>query len=73
MKKRLTLDDFEEGVQCTRVQNMTRNSIRLNRHHIHTYQISKIGLSGFGDILYILDNGISTLAYGHHRTVVDSF
>ena len=72
MKKRLTFDDYKQSVHCTRVKKVTMNSIRSDHHHIYTYHINKIGLSGFDDKRYILDNGISTLAHGHHRTIVNS-
>ena len=72
MKKRLTFDDYKQSVHCTSVKKVTMNSIRSDHHHIYTYHINKIGLSGFDDKRYILDNGISTLAHGHHRTIVNS-
>ena len=70
MKKRLTFDDYEQTVQCTCVKNVAVNSIRSDRHRIYTYHIDKIGLSGFDDKRYILEDGITTLAHGHHKTIV---
>ena len=34
-------------------------------HEIGTYDISKISLSCFDDKIYVLDDGINTLAYFH--------
>ena len=70
MKKRLTFDDYEQTVQCKSVKNVAVNSIRSDRHRIYTYHIDKIGLSGFDDKRYILEDGITTLAHGHHKTIV---
>ena len=72
MKKRLTFDDYKQSVHYMRVKQVTMNNIRSDHHHIYTYHIDKIGLSGFDDKRYILDNGISTLAHGHHQTIVNS-
>ena len=40
-------------------------SIRSDRHQIKSYEINKVSLSPFDDKRYILDDGISSLAYGH--------
>ena len=43
--------------------NMKRIQSKL--HKIRTYDVSKISLSCYDDKRYILDDGISTLAYFH--------
>ena len=48
------------------------NSIRSDHHALFTYNINKIGLSAFDNKRYILDDGITTLAHGHHRITVNS-
>ena len=40
-------------------------TIRSDHHVMSSYQINKISLSCYGDKRYILDDGISSLAYGH--------
>ena len=40
------------------------NRIQSKNHRIGTYKINKISLSWFNDKIYILDNGIDTLAVG---------
>ena len=37
--------------------------IRSNLHQLGTYKINKTSLSCFDDKRYILDDGVSTLAY----------
>jgi len=47
----------------------TRAKFRLFRstnHVINTIEMNKLCLSAFDDKRYVLDNGIDTLAYGHH-------
>ena len=40
---------------------------RCSNHVINTVEVKKCCLSAFDDKRYILDDGISTLAYGHDR------
>ena len=51
-------------------QNMRHkmNTIRSDHHVISSYQINKTSLSCYDDKRYILDDGISSLAYGHFRS-----
>ena len=53
-------------------QIVQMNSIRSDHHKLFTYNINKIGLSAFDDKRFILDDGITTLAHGHHRITVNS-
>ena len=39
--------------------------IQAKKHKIGTYEIDKISLSCFDDEIYILDDGVNTLAYLH--------
>ena len=39
--------------------------IQAKKHKIGTYEIDKISLSCFDDKIYILDDGVNTLAYFH--------
>ena len=39
------------------------------RHHLNTVRANKNALSAYDDKRYILSDGISTLPYGHYRTV----
>ena len=42
------------------------NVIRSHLHEIYTEEVNKITLSAYDDKRYILDNGISSYAYGHY-------
>ena len=56
------LSTLNEGleVEC----NMTM--LRSTHHNMHTVNVNKVGMSAFDDKRYILDDGISSLAYGHY-------
>jgi hypothetical protein len=50
-------------------KGVTRANFRRfqsKRHRVHTVSIDKICLSAFDNKRYILDDGVSTLAYGHY-------
>ena len=51
--------------------NKSRNLYKMNRIRseklINTYEVNKIGLSYYDDKRYILDDGITTLAYGNYK------
>ena len=42
-------------------------TIRSNHHQLNTYELNKVSLSCFDDKRYILEDGITTLAYGHYK------
>ena len=43
--------------------------IQSKKHKLGTYEIDKISLSCFDDKIYVLDDGIRTLAYVHKDSV----
>ena len=43
----------------------TMKTIRSVNHKIGTYEVNKVSLSCFDDKRYILNDGISNLAYSH--------
>ena len=72
MKNRLTFDDYQSSLINMNTKIVEMNSIRSDHHKLFTYNINKIGLSAFDDKRFILNDGITTLAHGHHRTIVNS-
>jgi hypothetical protein len=42
------------------------NTIRSKKHNIGTYEMKKITLSCFDDKRYLLEDGVTSYAYGHH-------
>ncbi|KXZ46501.1 hypothetical protein GPECTOR_43g938 [Gonium pectorale] len=54
-----------EGGTCTKV---TQLAIRSFKHQLHTVQQTKVGLSPIDTKRYVMDDGVTTLAYGHKDT-----
>ena len=42
--------------------------IRSQKHQLYTMTINKISLSAYDDKRYILDDGITSYAYGHYNS-----
>lgn len=45
-------------------------TIRSEAHEIGSYEINKISLSTYDDKRYLLNDGITSYAYGHHKIQV---
>ena len=43
--------------------------IRSQKHRVYTVDINKISLSAFDDKRYLLEDGISSYAYGHFKSM----
>jgi len=41
--------------------------IRSFDHSIYTVNVTKVSLSAYDDKRYILDDGVSSYAYGHYK------
>ena len=67
VKQRLTFDDYEQCLREMCRKTVSVNSIRSDHHKLFTYNIQKVGLSGYDDKRYICDDGIKTLAHGHYK------
>ena len=67
IKCELSLSDYRDTLfNCTTMRHKMR-TIRSEYHQISSYQINKVSLSPFDDKRYILDDGISSYAYGDHK------
>ena len=44
-----------------------KKTIRSQNHQLGSYEINKVSLSCFDDKRYIIDDGISSYAYGHYK------
>ena len=67
IKSELSLSDYHDTLfNCTTMRHNMR-TIRSEYHQISSYQINKVSLSPFDDKRYILDDGISSYAYGQHK------
>lgn len=48
-------------------QRNKMTTFRTDKHQIHTVTMNKVSLSPFDDKRFILEDGISSLSYGHYR------
>ncbi len=65
IESKLTYDMYERCLaeQSKIEQNM--NMIRSDAHNLYTVNVTKTCLSAFDDKKYLLEDGISSLAFGH--------
>ena len=61
--------DFRSVMDTLEPVFVTQNNIVSKKHVIRTVNQTKIGLNALDTKRYILEDGISTLAYGHHKTL----
>ena len=59
-------DDYKRTLLNEEQLHHRMKTIRSHKHQLGSYEINKISLSCFDDKRYILDDGISSYAYGHH-------
>ena len=65
--KTITHEDYKNCLRTKNEQLRTMNVIRSHLHDIYTEQINKVALSADDDKRIILEDGVSTLAYGHYK------
>ena len=64
--KSITHEDYQNCLRTKNEQHRTMNVIRFHLHDIYTEQINKVALSADDDKRIIMEDGVSTLAYGHY-------
>ena len=72
IKKNVVAKEIKHNNYLEILQKKTKNRYKMNiirskSHILNTYEVNKIGLSCYDDKRYILDDGITTLAYGHYK------
>ena len=63
----ITHEDYKTCLRTGKEQLRKQNILRSYEHEVFTEEINKIALSSIDDKRYILDDGIHTLAWGHHK------
>ena len=58
-------DQFKDTHSNKKVIKRNMRGIKSKKHEIYTYENNKTSLSCYDDKIYILDDGINTLPYGH--------
>ena len=66
----ITHEDYKTCLRTGKEQLRKQNIIRSYEHEVYTEEVNKIALSAADDKRHILDDGIHTLAWGHHRIPV---
>ena len=56
-------------VKTFKMIHRTMNIIRSHQHESYSERVNKVALSKEDDKRIILEDGIHTLAYGHHKSI----
>ena len=70
VKIKITHDDYKTCLQNGRTVYRRMNVIRSHKHDMYTEEVNKIALSADDDKRVIMEDGIHTLALGHHKLAV---
>ena len=65
IKNQISFDDYKECLFSKKIQIRKMNVIRSHKHEIFSETVNKIALAADDDKIIILDDGISTLAFGN--------
>ena len=65
IKKQISFDDYKECLLSKQTQMRKMNVIRSHQHEIYSETVNKIALAADDDKRIILDDGVSTLAFGN--------
>lgn len=66
--KRLTTNDYRQCLHGKITMTHAMTTLPSHHHCLYTETVKKISLSPFDSKRYILDDGFTTRAYGHHHT-----
>lgn len=67
VRKHITHEDYRRAVFDRELKVSTMQQFRSFKHDIFMMEVNKIGLNPYDDKRFILEDGISTMAHGHHR------
>ena len=65
LKNNIKHENYKQTLFENKQMHHTMKTIRSQNHQIGSYEINKVSLSCFDDKRYILEDGISSYAYGH--------
>ena len=63
----ITHEDYKTCLRTGKEQLRKQNILRSYEHEVFSEEVNKIALSAADDKRYILNDGIHTLAWGHHK------
>ena len=67
IKKNITHENYRDTLFNNKQMHHTMKTIRSNNHQLGSYELNKVSLSCFDDKRYILEDGITSYAYGHYK------
>ena len=67
VRKDISHEDYKECLFSKKPQMRKMNVIRSYKHEIFSENVNKIALPANDDKRIILEDGISTLSYGHYK------
>ena len=71
LKQNISHDDYRRCLLSDKRQDQQQlasfHTIRSRQHQLGSYEINKVGLCCFDNKRYLLDDGITSYSYGHHR------
>ena len=67
IKRDISHKNYKETLFNNKQVYHKMKTIRSNNHQLGSYEINKVSLSCFDDKRYILEDGITSYAYGHHH------
>ena len=67
IKKNITHENYKETLFNNKQMHHKMKTIRSQNHQLGSYEINKVSLSCFDDKRYILEDGITSFAYGHYK------
>ena len=70
IKKDITHENYKDVLFRQKRMYHKMKTIRSNNHQLGSYEFNKVSLSSFDDKRYILNDGITSYAYGHYKTLV---
>ena len=71
VKKQIRHEQYKECLSQKILFHHGMDMLRSQGHHIYGLHVNKISLSPLDTKRFVLNNGIDTLAYGHHRCQMD--
>ena len=67
IKKKLRHQDYGTVLESSGLLRAKMTMFRNNKHKLSTVVVNKVALSAYDDKRYLLDDGVTSLAYGHKR------
>ena len=67
IKNQIKNNDYKSVLFNQEQQLHTMNTLRSLNHQLGSYKINMVSLSCFDHERYLLDDGISSYSYGHHK------